>query len=230
MLGDDSCTRDKLEMTLPTQENIEVAIKIYDEIPSWKQADRVIVSYFGQHPSNSEESTVVIKVVLVNSLYITNIWKPLLMADHILNLQNLDEQLQAGNIYAVDRIANLATIGRKFISFASKYAHFSNMVAYPMYDKYVRISMGRFLKRNNYTVGAYERFFNDIESICGRARLACVSWDELDKYLWLYGQKVALDKGENKINRDIAKLYGTADGPALFKYLEPLDVLIDPAS
>jgi len=220
MVGDDSRTTDKVETTFPTQENINAAINIYAKIESWQQADRIIASYFGQHPSSSEESTVVIKVVLVNSLYNTNIWKPLLMAKHILNLQNLDEQLQAGNMYAVDRIAKLATISRNFISFASKYAHFSNMVAYPMYDKYVRISMGRFLKRSNYTVDAYESFFSKIESIRRQARLENVSWGDLDKYLWLYGQKVAREKGEVKINSEVRKLYDTADGRTLFKALE----------
>ncbi|MCL0080088.1 hypothetical protein M1O18_04230 [Dehalococcoidia bacterium] len=62
---------DRIEMVLPTQENIDAAISIYTKVRSWQQANRTISSYFGQCPSNSDELTVIIKVVLVNSLYNT---------------------------------------------------------------------------------------------------------------------------------------------------------------
>lgn len=226
MVKDDSRTIDRIEMVLPTQENINAAINIYAKIVSWQQTNRIIASYFGQHPSNSDEFTVVIKVVLVNSLYNTNIRAPLLMANHILNLQYLDKQLQARDIHAVDKIANCLAIGRNLLSFASKYAHFSNMEAFPMYDKYVRISMGRFRKSKNYGVNSYEDFFRHIELIRKLARLTTVSWGDLDKYLWLYGQKVAMSEGKGDINQDVAKLVDTASGRALFEALEPVECFI----
>jgi len=217
---------DSVEMALPARKNIDAAINIYAMIQSWQQAYRTIAFFFGQYPSNSDELAVVIKVVLVNSLYNTMIRAPQLMAKHILSLQGLDQQLQAGHIHAVDKVANCDTIGRNLISFASKYAHFSNMAAFPMYDKYVCISMGRLIKRRNYTVGTYEDFFTCIELIRKLARLTTVSWSDWDKYLWLYGQRLALDKGEDKINHDITNLYGTLEGRALFDALEPSDVLV----
>lgn len=222
----DKVDPDRIEMVLPTQENIDAAISIYTKVESWQQANRTISSYFGQCPSNSDELAVIIKVVLVNSLYNTNIQAPLLMANHILNLQNLDQQLQAGAIHAVDKIANCVTIGRNLVSFASKYAHFSNMAAFPMYDKYVRISMARFRKIKSYQVDSYEDFFGHIDFVRTLARLTNVSWADLDKYLWLYGQKVAMSEGKDNINQDVAKLHDTPEGRALFEDLEPVECFI----
>ncbi len=215
----------RIEMFLPTQENIAAAISIYAKLESWQQANRTISYYFDQCPSNSDELTVIIKVVLVNSLYNTQIHAPLLMANHILSVKGLDLQLRAGNIDTVDKIANCVAIGRNLISFASKYAHFSNMAAFPMYDKYVRISMARFLKIDRYEVDSYKGFFGGIDLVRKMARLTNVSWADLDKYLWLYGQKVEIGKGKDKTNQDVAELYATSEGRALFEALDPVECL-----
>jgi hypothetical protein len=46
-----------------------------------------------------------------------------------------------------------------------------------------------------------------------------VPWDDLDTYLWLYGQKKALDNNVKKIGNEVRKLY--KDNKSLFERLEP---------
>jgi hypothetical protein len=129
-------------MTLPSLRNVNIAKKMYEKLKGWKLANRVTSSYFPTHPNNIEKETVIIKVVLVDRLYFTNIKEPLRMANHILKLEVLDEQLKRNEIKAVDCIANFGQ--RKVISFGSKYAHFYNKAAFPVYDQYVSKAIATF--------------------------------------------------------------------------------------
>ncbi len=100
------------------------------------------------------------------------------------------------------------------------------MPAFPIYDRYVRISMARFRKIRSYGVDSYEDFFRDIDFVRTLARLTTVSWSDLDKYLWLYGQKVAMGEEKGNINQDVAKLHDTPEGRASFEALEPVECFI----
>jgi hypothetical protein len=76
--------------------NIEAAKQIYERLDGWKLANEVISSYLQDHPGNTKEQSVVVKVVLVNSLYFAGIREPLRMVRHILELHGLDQNWRWG--------------------------------------------------------------------------------------------------------------------------------------
>ena len=196
--------------------NIEAAKQIYERLDGWKLANEVISSYFQEHLDNTKEHSVVTKVVLVNSLYFTNIREPLRMARHILELHGLDARLEAGKVEAVECIAK---DDRYYISFASKYSHFHNKTAFPIFDSFAVAAMAQ-LEERRLNIPSYTQFFETIEAFREQAGLTSVSWEDLDKYLWLYGQKKALDKGSSAINKEVRALYDSSEGHALFEGLE----------
>lgn len=203
-------------MTLPGLRNIEAAKQLYERLDGWKLANEVISSYFQNHPGNTKEHSVVTKVVLVNSLYFTNIREPLRMARHILELHGLDAQLMAGEVEAVECIAK---DDRYYVSFASKYAHFHNQTAFPIFDSFAIAAMAQ-LQECSFSFPSYTKFFETIKAFRKQAELTSVSWEDFDKYLWLYGQKKALDKGSRVINKEVRALYDSAEGRTLFERLK----------
>lgn len=197
--------------------NIEAAKQIYERLDGWKLANKVICSYFQDHPDNTNEHNVVIKVVLVNSLYFAGIREPLRMVKHILELYELDAQLGVGEVEAVERIAE---VDWYYVSFASKYAHFHNKTAFPIFDSFAVAAMAQLQERGRKSFLSYTRFFETIKAFREQARLTSVSWEDFDKYLWLYGQKKALDKGSRAISKEVRELYDSPVGPGLFERLE----------
>ncbi|MBA7572205.1 hypothetical protein ES708_13981 [subsurface metagenome] len=203
-------------MTLPGLRNIEAAKQLYERLDGWRLANEVISSYFKDHPGNTKKHSVVTKVVLVNSLYFAGIREPLRMVRHILELHELDAQLQAGGIEAVERIAQA---DRYYVAFASKYAHFHNKTAFPIFDSFAVAAMAQ-LQERGLSFPNYTKFFETIKAFREQAGLTSVSWEDFDKYLWLYGQKKALDKGSRAISKEVRKLYDSPVGPGLFERLE----------
>jgi len=204
-------------VTLPGLRNIEAAKQLYERLGGWKLANEVIASYLQDHPDNMKEHSVVTKVVLVNSLYFTNIREPLRMARHILELHGLDAQLEAGEVEAVERIA---MDDRYYVSFASKYAHFHNQTAFPIFDSFAVAAMAQ-LQERGFSFPSYTKFFETIKVFREQAGLTSVSWEDFDKYLWLYGQKKELNKGNKAINKEVRALYDSPEGRSLFEALEP---------
>ena len=203
-------------MGLPTIKNIEAAERLFDCLTGWQLANDTISTYFDKHLANVEASIVAVKVVLISSLYYARIFEPLKMAVHIAGLQGLNSELKNGDINAVERIAHL---DRYEVSFASKYAHFHNGDAFPIIDDFaagaVAILQGKGFKHS------YPEFYDRILSLRQNSGLNSTSWRNLDKYLWLYGQKKkSLDKGIN-VNKEVTTLYETAEGKILFDALEP---------
>ncbi len=204
-------------MTPPGLRNIKAAKQLYERLGGWKLANEVIASYLQDHPDNMKEYSVVTKVVLVNSLYFAGIREPLRMARHILALHRLDAQLMAGEVEAVELIAK---DDHYYISFASKYAHFHNKTAFPIFDSFAVAAMAQLQKRG-FSFPSYTKFFEAIKAFRDQVGLASVPWEDLDKYLWLYGQKKALDKENRTINKEVSALYNSLRGHTLFEALEP---------
>ena len=76
------------------------------------------------------------------------------------------------------------------------------------------------LQKRGFSFPSYTKFFETIKAFREQAGLTSVSWEDFDKYLWLYGQKKALDKGSSAINKEVRALYDSLEGHALFEGLE----------
>lgn len=88
-----------------------------------------------QFPANTNEAEVLLKVLVLNKLYSTQIndidIQPL--AHHIARL-NIDSLLSQGSLNAVDLIAIRPELDREY-SFATKFCSWHNPASYPIYDR-----------------------------------------------------------------------------------------------
>jgi hypothetical protein len=199
--------------------NIDAARRLYERLDDSKLADEVVYAYFAGHPENTEKQHVVTKVVLLDRLFSTRLRSPIQMARHIEELahkEGLDRDLETGVAELVDRIALIPP--RRYRSFSSKYAHFHNADAFPLLDSYVEEASKR-LYGKPVPKKTFRSFLDYMKSFREEAGLTSVDWRTLDKFLWLYGQKKALDKGKKNVGKEVKELYQSE--PTLFEDLEP---------
>jgi hypothetical protein len=206
-------------MILPSSSNIDAARSIYEKLKGWVKSRQLILAYFGSNPHNNDELVVVLKTLLINGLYYTNLKSPLSVVNHILNLDKADEKLKASDITVVDQIANFEKFN--LVSFASKYAHFHNSSAFPLYDQYVWKALAYCWQSKPFKILNYQAFYKIIDAFRNLASLDDVSWADIDKYLWLLGIKKDLGKGKTGISKEVFQLYQTSEGRELFGALEP---------
>ena len=135
---------------------------------------------------------------LINQLYLTRIIAEDYLAQRITSHESeLQRRLKKGEAEAVQIIA---LCGRKKVrSFASKYARFHNPAAFPIRDSYVDLALkhlGLKCPKEETIAEDYENFRIALKDISDR--LGGASFDEIDQYLWLRGQKVAAEKGKKE--------------------------------
>lgn len=200
---------------LPTKENVDMALKLYDMLPNWKTADKVIRKYISDHKANKNIHYIAVKVALINDLYSARVLAPMGMAEHIKKKaeEGLDDLILKGNIKAVDIIENAKIYRKKkrFLSFASKYCHFHNPDAYPMFDSYVFTSISKIngrekrLNVQNSKLREYYVFYSAFMTLREKANLEKYSVNQIDKYLWLWGQKIS--KKRDQLASDIRECF-----------------------
>ena len=198
-----------------TGKNIQIANDIYEHLPRWKFANEVLSNYFNKNRANASKEVVLIKVVLIDSLYYTNLKDTISMTEHIFNIKSLDIDLNNGTLNILEEISNWNN--KKVISFASKFCHFHNRQKYPLFDKYVKIALKKLIGCENKDFENYNNFFEKINSFKTIYGLTQISFEDIDKYLWLYGQKEQIRQGKRDINKEILSFYD--HNPDLFNSL-----------
>ena len=85
-------------------------------------ADPAVRIAFAQWPRNNDPHQVLVKVVVLNRLYSTNIYDVYGVRDHILAMR-IDDRLSSGDPTLVNDLADYrgGVKARSIISFASKY-------------------------------------------------------------------------------------------------------------
>jgi hypothetical protein len=210
------------------KDKIKITQEIYKSLHKWKDANEAITNFFENNPKNRDFKIVLIKVLLIDGLYKTNLKNPdaIEVAKKIVGLTNLDENLIKHKLDACISIADCKKDNddkkRIFLmSFASKYCHFHNKEKYPIYDKYVVIALKR--------LGGYvdkRDFGHFIGTLNKISEENNVNFEDLDIFLWLYGQKIYIKKQIEKgkildkidINKEVKILY--AQKEYLFNQLE----------
>ncbi|MBA7469479.1 hypothetical protein ES707_04750 [subsurface metagenome] len=195
-------------MLLPDIENVKIAYEIYQEQKEWVLAEKIVTSFFANNKSNKDESSIFLKVKLLNSLYNTNVFAIRKMARHILHL-NADNDLKSGKIEIVEKIANLKLEkdkSKRFISFASKYCHFHEPHKYAIYDKFALRALIEIIGSPNKKMGRdYRTYFEAIKDL--KNNLQGVSFVQIDRYLWLYGQYIKKDKKSYGVQEALIKFF-----------------------
>lgn len=205
----------------PTKRNIDLGIRLFNQLPNGKLGNEVIRQFVEKNRGNSNLSIVATKVVLINSLYYTQIFAPLQVARHIHRLamkNSLDKLISDGDARAIDLITyvKIAKKKKRFFSFASKYCHFHNPNKYPLIDSYVTNLLKKINgKEKRFDIddedfGKYEKFRQAVVTLRKKARLT-YDFDKIDKYLWIYGQAISNNwrvvKNRNKLNREVKECF-----------------------
>ncbi|GAG40741.1 unnamed protein product [marine sediment metagenome] len=186
-----------------TIKNIGAAKEIYSQLEKWNFANNALTEYFKENKLNNSEKIILIKVLLIDGLYKTNLKNQISVAKHISSIELLDTLLEKGEISAVEKIAKWNSWN--LMSFASKFCHFHNKISYPIYDGYVSMALKKLLGwKDNRNYNEFKQAINDFRKEIG---IGEVSFEDVDKYLWLRGMLFRLEGGKRDINREIKEYY-----------------------
>lgn len=149
------------------------------------------------YPLNTSIDEVLIKVLVLNDFYSSNILNPYKVAKHIVNL-NIDERLYKGDHLLIDDIARV-DIGNKgtktFYSFATKYCSHHVPHEFPIYDSYVAKILKHFKRIDKFSSFSKEdlKIYSNFKTIVNEFQvyynLSQYNLNEIDKYLWQLGKE-----------------------------------------
>ena len=129
--------------------------------------------------------------------YQTKIIEVYTVAEHIINVRNIDVRLMQADLSLIDEIAEVKfkSITRKLYSFATKYCHFHQPNSYPIYDKNVDEALWHFAKMGHINqvfrreeLRYYRIFKQIIDNFRDSNKLNKLAYVDLDKYLWQFGK------------------------------------------
>ena len=186
-------------LPVPTPDLVHQAVARFDEDDRYGPADRVLSRVFSHHPRNDELEDVLIKVVLLNGLYNTNVFAVMEMACHIRELR-IDDDLAAASTLLVDRIAKLTIRGktRRHYSFATKYCSWHRPDDYPIYDGLVGRLLLAYSREHHFAefsrpdLQDYSKYKATLAALRLHFDLAALSFKQLDKFLWYTSKDLAL--------------------------------------
>ncbi len=176
-----------------TKDQISLANDIHRRMSAWCVSESSLDFLAQRFPEFTPETTL-IKAVLVNSLYGTNVWDIVRVAEYVQGILTPDTLINA-DIDLVERMAHVPKgpnekKPKRRYSFAAKFAHFFiNSEQYPILDtlaeEMVKWHLGRqaMVYNDEQRYVSFVRNFNYLrESIEGSHSLR-----ELDRYLWIAG-------------------------------------------
>jgi hypothetical protein len=183
-----------MELDRPTKELIEKHGKQFEE--KNRAEEEAIKELCKIFPNNKDYKGVLLKSIVINQLYSTQIRAIKNVAQHILEL-DIDARLKDGDPRVVDQIARLTINGRerRNYSFATKYCSFHYPSLYPIYDSFVvkvlkaYQTQDRFLSRPLGDLKEYRRFKEVLQEFVNFYDLGKPSARELDYFLYNFGKE-----------------------------------------
>lgn len=182
----------------PRVPSVEIVLEYGNRFRDEKQAgpnEEALTWLFGTYPANDDFSQVLVKVVTLNGLYHTNVYRVNEMAEHIRGLA-IDEALAAGDLAVTDRIATLPATGKRHYSFATKYGSFHRPDHFPIYDNLVERLLWSYQQHTNFCDFAredlqdYPLYVDVLRSFMARFRLGGLTFKQVDMFLWLHAQEL----------------------------------------
>ena len=184
----------------------------FHSVRQYHLADIIIERAVVQWPHNSNLEAVLTKVVLLNSLYHTNVLDVWKIAQHICG-QNVDSKIQKGDLTVVDDIRLGHGIRNKkernLYSFAAKYLNWHRPTEFPIYDNLV----ARLLTELNREYGFHQPFVRSglknyqllksvLDGLTSWAGLEDLRYKRIDEALWVYA-KQRYDKLPDEISTKV---------------------------
>lgn len=132
------------EILLPelSQDGMNRYLELWGNLSNYsKQEDALDYLFHDMKVRDEEErrKLTLVKVATLNDFYSTNIFDVFTVANHILQVPDVDSRLEKGDLSLVDEIRKVRIDGKDhdFYSFATKYCSHHNDTAFPIYDYYV---------------------------------------------------------------------------------------------
>lgn len=186
----------------PTQKELEKWLDNWEKMENYRNQENALNKLFHEtYPKNNDINEILIKVATLNDFYSTHILNIFKVAEHIKNIENLDDRLQKGDEKLVKEIAKVGLKkkgGKKiiFYSFATKFCSHHNDKDFAIYDRYVEKILMHFKKLDdfskNFTKKEDLKEYSNFKSILFDFRvyykLDC-NLKKLDRYLWQLGRK-----------------------------------------
>lgn len=187
----------------PTQKELEKWLDNWEKMENYRNQENALNKLFHEtYPKNNDINEILIKVATLNDFYSTHILNIFKVAEHIKNIENLDDRLQKGDEKLVKEIAKVGLkkkTGKKiiFYSFATKFCSHHNDKDFAIYDRYVEKILMHFKKLDdfskNFTKKEDLKEYSNFKSILFDFRvyykLEDCNLKKLDRYLWQLGRK-----------------------------------------
>ena len=187
----------------PTQELVSQRVQEFDTDAQTATVDRVVDHVFSERPTNTSIDDVLTKVVVLNGLYSTQIYAVYAAAKHIVAL-DIDGRLESGDLELVEKIARMEFSDGKErcnLSFASKYCSWHQPDLFQILDSYVTDLLWGYQKQHSFgdfrykkDLEIYPQFVNAVDQFCNHFGLAGVSRRNVDKFLWIEGRGLKVNK------------------------------------
>ena len=187
----------------PTQKELEKWLDNWEKMENYRNQENALNKLFHEtYPKNNDINEILIKVATLNDFYSTHILNIFKVAEHIKNIENLDDRLQKGDEKLVKEIAKVGLKnknGKKiiFYSFATKFCSHHNDKDFAIYDRYVEKILMHFKKLDNFS-----KNFTKKEDLKEYSNFKSILFDDfrvyykldcnlkgLDRYLWQLGRK-----------------------------------------
>ncbi len=194
-----------------TGEQIAAAGALHSTLRQWQVTDSALSRLRDEMPGFGPEEAL-LKVVAVNALYGTNVFALGRAATHVGAVLSSADIARTGP-ELVESLANIPTTPnarpKRYISFASKFAHFFiDPERFPIYDSYAERMLGFHLGHLTERDPArpYEAFVASLATLKREYGLRC-SYRELDRYLWVGGLYRAHANGKRTLNAELLRLF-----------------------
>lgn len=186
-----------MELKIPSEELVEEYYENFKNSERYYLADKAIEKLIEKFPKNNTLEHILLKTIVINDLYSTQIYGTVEMAKHIKSL-NIDKGLEIKSPDIVTKIATGKIAGKRkyFYSFASKYCNWHDRENFPIYDKYVERLIWEYKKQYSFVsfrrrdLRDYPKYKIAIKKFREYYKLTKFNYKELDKFLWLYGKKL----------------------------------------
>jgi hypothetical protein len=201
---------------------IGAACRLHTHLEQWRVSDEALQRLRERVPTFDAEACL-LKAVVVNSLYGTQVFAIVRMAAHVEEVL-AQSSLEESGCELVEQIATLPPVDgkkpKRHTSFAAKFCHFFvDEERFPIYDEAARNTLKLHLS-DAYAEDAerpYVGFSGNLARLRTEAGLECSS-RELDRYLWLTGMYMKWLKEREKesplINRELAAFLDDPRGQA----------------
>ncbi len=186
------------------QPQIEAAERLHGRLEGWTACERAFEELRRDLPGYSCEA-VLVKAAAIDRLYATNV-RGQAIHQVVCRIAEVMRRPPEDPVAVVEAIIGEQGVGKRYPSFASKFAHFFiDPERFPIYDKFCRRQTAYHLGRP--IQESYSALYRGVCDLVKGSGLS-PSFRELDHYLWLAGTYHDFrDRGKRNFNAELLALF-----------------------